>query len=417
MRRALSKYLTASLRPVNASTQNQHLNIEIPRGLAAASTNPPGLQGSRGAYLDAIRTHKQAQAKLERLQSSMEDLQQQHVVDFPLNDTRQENDVVQSYIALLRQRRRHAELEVLQKSLEKLMNVNPIHAHKDPRDLVKNTIGDQPSLPAERLESLSKGETDDSSILKLKKEVLEARSSMEQAKAARNEVQSAPREAPSLQVQVYALARAREEMVDWVQGELVKMEEESGFIEDASPVKRSIINPTDQDLASSESRIQNCYTRYTTSRSTAIGGHQSFQQAPAKSSTQTDTPNNSNAKTQGTEESDTKVRIASFLPHLPHLMQNHTNESLMLSQAVYLKSQISSVDAEMTASLARLADESHVLSSGSKGVAPWGKAVAELETRNENTVRERLQHSRSEINNVTTIVDLCSLQMKVLESD
>jgi hypothetical protein len=417
VRRTLSKYLTASLRPVNAATQNQHLNHEIPHSLGAAGTNPPGLKGTRGEYLEATRSNKAAQAKLERLQASLEDLQQRHVVESPINDSTQESGMVQSYLTLLRQRRRFAEIEVVQTSLEKLLNVNPIEGLKDPRDRVRDSIGEQPDLPAERLESLADSESSASTILKLKNEVLDARSSMDRAKTARSEVRSTSRDVPSLAMQVYALSRAREEIVEWVQAELSKMDEESGFIEDASPVKRPAALSNGQDLATSESQIRGCYNRYTASRADAIERHHSFQQPPATHPEKVNDANqNRNIIAQKVASERSKLLIASLLPHLSHLARSLTNERLMLLQTIYLQNQMSSADEVMSDSLARLADESHLLPSGSRAVEPWGTVVAELEARNLESIKERLQSSRSNINNITTIVDLCSLQSKVLDS-
>lgn len=418
IRRTLSKYLTASLRPVNSATQTQHLNHGIPHGLGAVGTNPPGLKGTRGAYLDAIRSHKAAQTKLERLQSSLAELQERHMTETPINDKSQENDVFQSYIALLRQRRRSAELEIVTKSLEKLLNVNPIQGSREPRDRIKDLIGEQPSLPAERLESLSVREENDTSILRLKKEVIDARTSMELSKAARSEVHDASREVPSLEVQVHALARARDEMVVWVQNELAKMEEESGFLEDASPVKRPATTPQVQDLALSESQIQACYTRYTASRSTAITYHQSLQQQQASLPKRgTDATHDPADTSSDSEKPRSSIRTAQLLPYLPHLAQIHTNERHLLTDAVYLQTQISSGDNDMSDSLARLADESHLLPSGSRGVEPWGRAAVELEERNTQTINERLQTSILEINKITAIVNLLSLQSEVLDSN
>jgi hypothetical protein len=417
VRRTLSKYLTASLRPVNAATQNQHLNHEIPHSLGAAGTNPPGLKGTRGAYLEAIRTSKAAQAKLERLQASLEDLQQRHVVEAPTNDSTQETDMVQSYLTLLRQRRRFAEMEVVQNSLEKLLDVNPVQGMKDPRDRVKDSLGEQPDIPAERLESLADSDSSASTILKLKNEVLEARSKMDSAKTAQSEVRSTSRGMPSLAMQVYALSRAREEIVEWVQAELSKMDEESGFIEDASPVKRPVALSNVQDLATSESQIRGCYDRYTASRTDAIEGHRSFQQLPAMHPEKVnDADQNRNTIAQQGTSERSKLLVAGVLPHLSHLARSLTNERLMLLQAIYLQNQMASADEVMSDSLARLADESHLLPSGSRAIEPWGTVVVELEARNLESIKERLQSSRSNIDDITTIVDLCSLQSKVLES-
>lgn len=417
MRRTLSKYLTAALRPVNAATQNQHLNCEIPHTLGAVGTNPPGLKGTRGAYLEAIRNNKAARAKLERLQASLEDLQQRHVVDSPSNGSIPDSDVVQSYITVLRQRRRFAEIELVQTSLEKLLNINPIEGFKDPRDRVKDMLGEQPNLPAERLESLANSETSATAILKLKNEVLQARTNMDRAKTARSEVRSASQDTLPLSVQVHALNRAREEIQDWIQGELSKMDEESGFIEDASPVKRPTALPHTQDLASSESQIRDCYKRYTSSRAGAIEGHHSLQQDSAVRLEDHNGPDHDrNMATDETPNARSKLLITSLLPHLSHLGRSHTNERLMLLQTIYLQNQMSSADDTISDSLARLADESHLLPSGSRAIEPWSTVVNELEARNIESIQERLESSRANINNIATIVDLCSLHSKVLDT-
>ena len=83
IRRTLSKYLTSSLRPVNAATQNQHLNHECPQNLSAANTNPPGLKDVRLEYLQALRARSQAQARHRELQASLEDLRNRYVDENP----------------------------------------------------------------------------------------------------------------------------------------------------------------------------------------------------------------------------------------------------------------------------------------------------------------------------------------------
>lgn len=416
VRRALSKYLTASLRPVQPAIQNQHLNHDTPHDLNAVGTNPPGLKGVRSAYLEAIRNQKAAQAKLSSLQSSLEDLQHRHVVETPVDDSLPEDEVIHSYIKLLRQRRRLAELEIIQGSVEKLLQITPIQGLQDPRQLVKDSIGEQPDLPAERLESLSPGDSSDSSILNLKKDVLEARSEMDKAKSARSEVHAIPRDVPSLGAQVYALSCARDEMVAWVQDELAKMEEESGFLEDASPVKRPAVIPSAQDPKSSETQIQDCYAKYTESRSIAIEKHQTLHQLP-----KTDTPDsqgNQFTQSSSPETKDTLVQTptSTLSPYLPLLTQINANERHMLLQAVYLQNQIATADEEANSSLSRLAGESHLLPTGSRGVEQWAKTGTELDAQNAKSIQELLQSSRSEINSINSIVDLCSLQSKVLET-
>ncbi|PSN60826.1 hypothetical protein BS50DRAFT_198699 [Corynespora cassiicola Philippines] len=416
IRRTLSKYLTANLRPVNSATQNLHLNHACPHDQSVTSTAPPGLKEIRLAYLGALRARLQAQARHRELQASLEELQHRHVVEAPKeNDSEYDNEVTREYIALLRQRRRFAELQVMQDTVEKLLNAHASNGPRDPKMLVKDAIGEQPDLPAERLELLAQSKSDDSLVFKLKREVLESKASMDRATASRAKVQSAHSGNYSLVQQVHALNQARVEVVEWVQGELIKMEEESEFLEDTSPVKRSM--PAEQvlDTVNAEVEIQESYSRYTESRSNLIKAYKPIQQASTAS---TDPANiqDAAATNQPKEASGFTKTIASILPHIPSLTRAAEKERALLQQAVYLQSQIASADEETAECLLRLSGESHLLPSGCKDAMTWAKTANQVNAATQSFVKEKLQESRQEIGSINTIVDLCSLQSKVLGS-
>jgi len=417
IRRALSKYLTSSLRPVNAATQNQHLNHECPQNLSAANTNPPGLKDTRLEYLQALRANSQAQARHRELQTSLEDLRNRYVDENPTQpESEYDNEVTRGYVALLRQRRRYAELQVIQESLDKLLTAKPSTAAADPRASIRNAIGEQPDLPAERLEQLSQAEDDQDWVFRLKQEVLEARTAMERAQAARQKAQDEMPGEPSLQAQVHALERARDELVDWVQGELAKMEEDSVFLEDASPVKRPVSVTAPVDLASAETQIRESYNKYIEARASLLEAHASLQQ-PLDVQTDDQNGGQTTPNEDGKAAATKPIRpITKLLPYLPHLTQIANNERSLLQQSVYLQSQIASADQNIEEALLRLSGESHLLPAGSKEVAAWGKTARESEAATEKLVKERLQAARQEVGSVSTIVELCSLQSKVLES-
>lgn len=332
-------------------------------------------------------------------------------------DSQYDSEVTTSYVALLRQRRRFSELQVIKESLEKLLNASPVHGSEDPKDLVGRVIGEQPDLPSERLDKLTQAEDDGSLTLKVKKEVLEARSRMDQAIAKRAEAQSASRPMPNPQEQVYALECARQEIVEWVQEELAKMEEESAFLEDASPVKRPVDEASGPHLASSEFRIRDGYNVYTSSRSDVITSHGSVQRPHVMNVAGADESNaQPNVGVKESVPSPCMTTMAKFLPHLSQLARSNTNERSLLQQAVYLQTQIVSANDETDQALLRLSGESHLLPSGTKGIDAWGKTSADVEAANEDFVRAKLQASRQELSNITTIVDLCLWQSKVLSS-
>jgi hypothetical protein len=330
-----------------------------------------------------------------------------------------DNEIMKSYVSLLRQRRRYAELQVIQASLGKLLSAKPLDASTDPRDLVKRLIGEQPDLPAERLEQLSQAEDDQTHIFKLKQEVLEARASMERAQAARKKAQHESRGLSTLQEQVLALECARDEIVDWVQGELAKMEEDSLFLEDASPIKRSVSEKAEPvDLAASETRIRESYNKYIVARASLLEAHASLQQPPEPVGTD-DKPTNANPS-QADDKKDATSKptqpISKLLPHLPGLSQIANTERALLQSTIYLQTQLAAADQDIEEALLRLSGESHLLPAGSKDVAAWGEKAREAEGSTKDFVESRLREGRKEVGSVSTIVELCSLQSKVLES-
>lgn len=416
IRRTLSRYLTSSIRPVNNATQNQHVNHECPQGISATSTNPPGLKDSRIAYLHALRANAQAEAKHRELQASLEDLQSRHLDENPtLPQAEHDDESTRGYVNLLRQRRKLAELNAVQESLDKLLAAKPPTQHHDPRDHIQDTIGEQPDLPAERLEQITQPEDNQSSIFRLKQEVLEARGRMDKANIARKQVTNALRDQPGLQEQVYALEKARNEIVEWMQGELAKMEEDSVFLEDASPVKGSMQDDVPTDLESAEARIRASYDRYTAARIALIESYNSLVQPPREvSKAEATAP----AKDSVEPGKDSKMvrPITKLLPHLPLLARSAQNERSLLQQAVYLQSQLSASDQELEEALLRLSGESHLLPAGSKEASAWGKVAKETESAMEAFVKEHLQESRQEVSSISAIVDLCSLQSRVLNA-
>ncbi|KAF2626853.1 hypothetical protein BU25DRAFT_411385 [Macroventuria anomochaeta] len=416
IRRTLSRYLTSSLRPVSHATQTQHVNHECPQSVSATSTNPPGLKDSRIAYLHALRAKTQAETKHRELQASLEDLRNRHIDENPtLPQPDHDDESTRGYINLLRQRRKLAELNVVQDSLEKLLSAKPPNQHHDPRDHVQEVIGEQPDLPAERLEQIAQPEDNQNSIFKLKQEVLEARSRMDRANIARKQANSVVRDQPGLQDQVRALERARNEIVEWIQGELAKMEEDSVFLEDASPIKRSVQADTAVDLESAEARIRASYDQYTSARVGLIRSYGSLNE-PLHENSKTESDDTTKDLSESRKDTKLVKPITKLLPHLPLLARSAQNERSLLQQAVYLQSQLAASDQELEEALLRLSGESHLLPAGSKNASVWGKVATEVESATETFVKEHLQESRKEVSSISAIVDLCSLQSKVLAS-
>lgn len=417
IRRTLSRFLTSSIRPVNAATQNYHLNHECPQNLTAANTYPPGLKDLRMQYLQALRVKNQAQSRHQELQASLQALQERHFEEHPTqSESEHDNDTVRAYVALLRQRQRVTELQVIQDSLDKLVSAKPSHASTDPKTIVKENIGEQPDLPVERLEQIAQVDDDQIGIFKLKQEVLESKAAMERAQAARQKAQVEAPDQPSLRAQVCALEQARDELQEWVQGELAKLEEESLFLEDASPVKRTVKDSPAVDVASAETQVREAYDKYTLSRAKLLERYNSLQQPYQTTKEEEASGNNIRKNNNEANSSKPSMPIIKLLPHLPHLTQSANEERTLLRQTVYLENQIAAKNRDMEEALLRLSGESHLLPAGSKDISAWSKTAKEAEIATQEFVKQHLQASQQELSNVDTILELSSLQSKVLDA-
>ncbi|KAF2663047.1 hypothetical protein K491DRAFT_672859 [Lophiostoma macrostomum CBS 122681] len=410
-RKVLSRYLSAHVRPPRTAAP-RHLDQECPDPQDLVKPDLSGISHSRLQYLKALQAKSEARLRLQRLQSSLEDLRTSHISEATAgDDSGYDSEVTQSYITLLRQRRRFAELEVIQVSLEKLLNAKPTNSHKEPKSLVEEAVGEQPSLPPGRLEQLSQGPSNDTSMLKLKKEVLEAKANMDRAQAAKSDARRRSQSSPVLAQQVYALTHARDELVTWVEGELAKMSEESEMFEDASPVKRWPHEPLSYDIASPEIRIRSAYNSYTEVRLSLINAYGSIHRPLGTHDTHNQIDIENDILPPAGLGSAT---IAKILPHLPHIAMTSKNERSLLQQAVYLQSRLSSADDEIADSLLRLAEESHLLSSGQKHLKAWGKTAAQSDRATEEFVSARMEEIHQEVVKLWTIRELSSLHSRVL---
>ena len=419
IRQTISKYLVSSLRPVNAATQNQHLSHECPQNLSAANTNPPGLTGSRLEYLQALRAKNQAQKKHRELQTLLQDMQQRHIDETPMQqESGYDDNSMRAYVSLLRQHQRLAKLQVIQETLHKLLNARLSPSLVDPKAVVKDRIGEQPDLPAERLEQISQVYDDQTWIFRLKQEVLEARSKMECARAAKDKAQMDSPGSRSLQKQVLALERARDEIVEWVQEELAKLEEESMFLEDASPVKRTASDTaTPVDPASAETRIRESYNQYTSSRAGSLAAHKRLQQPLQVPNSEQERFHNAAQETKQSQDAPKHdMPITKLLPYLPHLVQTANNDRALLQQSVYLQGQVACSDREIEEALLRLSGESHLLAAGANSVDAWGKTAREAEATAEEFIKDNLQVGYQKLDSIRAVVELCSLQDRVLSS-
>ncbi|KAF2270375.1 hypothetical protein CC78DRAFT_130794 [Lojkania enalia] len=418
IRRALTRYLAANAASTGTQMQYQHLNYECPQSHSRSVRKAQELKNIRLKYLHALERQTEIQERYRKLRESLKAQRDENVLDTQTqNDSKYDNEVTRSYVALLRHRRHFSELQVIQETIEKLMDTNPTSTRKDPKTLVKDIIGEQPELPAERLDLLSQPLEADSLLFRLQREVIEAKANMDQTEIAALDVTNKNASiCPSLEERVYALGCARDEMIAWIEGELSKMNEESEILEDPSPVKKWSGAGLQMDVASSETQIRDSYRRYLTSRSGLTKILDTIQRASSTSNPSTTNPSNVPRPISPTNASGSLEITLSALSHLPPLIQTIRNERSLLQEVVYLQAQISAADEEIVDTLSRLSEESHLLGSGSEELTAWSKTAKQVETNTGNVIINELKEIRQELDGIQAIVDLCSLQSTMLVS-
>lgn len=328
-------------------------------------------------------------------------------------DSTYDVDTVRDYVTLLRERRRFAELQIIHDSLEKILDSDPTIHHPEPRTIVREAIGDQPGLPAEQLEQPRQAQNENGWIHKLKKEVLRTKNNMDQASSQKLDAKEKYGHITDLSKQVYALGRARDDIVSWVEEELLKLNEESEFLEDMSPRK---IDPTNTATVTtpqsfSERRIRQAYNQYTTSRINIIETHGSISSDRAVIGGDT----NPQSSTEGSIEfASQKNSVTDILPHIPRLLQISEEEKRILQYSVYLQIKLATTDGELRDALSKLSEESHLLPSGSQSLVAWARAASDAEKATGDTVNGQLNQIIRNLSTLGPIISTASLRTQLL---
>ncbi|OCL07094.1 hypothetical protein AOQ84DRAFT_409564 [Glonium stellatum] len=397
IRKKVARYLESQLASADESnSENSRLIVEcVPLSLRVKRV-PPEINGIRRTYLEALQANVAARERYSGLKSELDELRSQHATDSASRlDVAYDQEATCAYINLLRQRRRFNKLQVIQKTLDKLVDAQPNPGRKDMRTLLKEKLGEQPDLPASKLEPQAPNQEVEDLIFKLKKEVLETKQGMDRANAIRAEAQKQQEtvEEPRLEAQVYALRCARNELVSWVEGELAKLsEDESEMLEDQSPQKKlGGVENSESAGCSYQEQIKELYDKYVSSRASLIAAIDSIptsvQYGPAGS--ETVESKSSSGLSQGT--ASTTVKVTGVLPYVPALLQASRDERSLLQQTAYLRHQLASASEETLRTIRRLADESHLVAPGTNSALDWATATKDAAASTKKYVEESLE--------------------------
>lgn len=412
IRSALAKYFYTNFGPNDAPLQDQHLHRLYPQEIPKTRSDVSTPDGLRHEYLKALQQKIHAQEKYRKQHTLLENQRHNDAVEVATQvDSTYDIENVRDYVSLLRQRRRLAELQVIHDSLEKIMDLDPTTSHRDPRELVQEAIGEQPGLPAEQLEPKPQVQKDNGWFQRLKKEVLVSKSNMDQANVEKSKAKALFEQITDLSNQVHALGRARDEMVSWVEEELLKLNEESEFLDDLSPKKANPLAAAVDPPDSSEQAIHHVYQQYTASRTSIIGLETSLTREVAP-------PSSLEGSGSQKDENSSPPRpikpVVDNFPHVTRLLQISNDERGLLQHAIYMQTKFTSTDGELRDALSKLSEESHLLPSGSQSPLVWATAASEAEITTNDLVRDHLQESVRNLVALDAVVNTSSLRTQIL---
>jgi hypothetical protein len=269
IRQALTSYLRSFIvfndQP-DDPTQS-HLSLCAPTdAVAGVNRIPTDLPGLRKDYLKALAANVAARREFASVSENVASLRRQRIAPNRSDDDLQEPGAeLRDYLALLRDRRRHAKLQVFQQYLEEINS----------RDTVElGDIGiedEQTVLPEVDAEGQNGTGTDlDELVHSLERAVVRAKTQLDRQKQLFEKAKAQHDSRPETQTEVspnakaQALQKTRDELVQWVEERLVGQGGPDESLLQELPAEE--IEAAQQELEDRKAQIAEQYTAYLQAR-------------------------------------------------------------------------------------------------------------------------------------------------------
>ncbi|KAH0360665.1 hypothetical protein KCU65_g9272, partial [Aureobasidium melanogenum] len=350
-----------------------------------SALNSP-FNGVRRAFMQALIARQKAQSQYDALKAELDLLQ--HTPGEKGNDERQENPVAET-VALIRQRQRRDKLLVIEKALDNLEKVRHTSRYADPSELLNGMQSQIPPPLAQQSQDESLADAQ-SHVFELQKAVLRAQSSI-QSKAHTNSHQQPVTEDWK---RAYALRKARDDLISWIEGELSKLSE------DEESMHQDIDVPGDsgtESLDAIKTTLQDLYNKYITARERLV------RVLNTQLKTDTDPvkpPLERHQSANGDDEPSNAGLASKVLPYIGILRSTAQEEATLMQHTSYLRRQITAVSAETEQLLVRLSDESHMVRPGTSHTASWAEAAKEARNSDKDVVHSHLVKGETSIGSV-----------------
>jgi hypothetical protein len=392
IRRGIDSLLSQHVQDNNAPISK--VTLSFAETSAQSTLNSP-FNGARRAFMQALIARQKAQSQYDALKAEMDFLQ--HTSTKKDNDEKNGNPVADT-VALIRQRQRRDKLLVIDKALDDLEKVRHTSKYVDPSELLNGmqTYIPPPLAQQSQDESLAEAQ---SYVFELQKAVLRAQST----------IQSTPRIDASRQSiteewkRVYALRRARDELIAWIEDELAKLSEDEEHLDP------DLDMPGDsgaESLDEIKATLSDLYNKYITSRERLVR----VLNTQHKTDSASVEPLAARQQSTSSDELSNSAALASeVLPYIGILRSTAQEEAALMQHTSYLRRQITAVSAETQQLLVRLSDESHMVRPGTSHTVAWAEAARDARNGDKEVIHSRLITGETSIEGVRKV--LASAQM------
>ncbi|KAG9605172.1 hypothetical protein KCV01_g6182, partial [Aureobasidium melanogenum] len=383
IRRGIDSLLSQHVHDQNVPTSR--VTLPTTETSAQSALNSP-FNGVRRAFMQALFARQKAQSQYDALKAELDLLQ--HTPSEKDNDEKQENPVAET-VALIRQRQRRDKLLVIEKALDNLEKVRHTSRYADPGELLNGMQSQIPPPLAQQSQDESLADAQ-SHVFELQKAVLRAQSNL-QTKSHTDTPQQPVTEDWK---RAYALRKARDDLIAWIEGELSKLSEDEEHMDPEMDMQGD--NGT-ESLDEIRTTLQDLYSKYITSRERLVR----VLNTPLKIDSDPIKPPLERQQSANDNDASYNAGLASkVLPYIGILRSTAQEEAALMQHTSYLRRQITAVSAETEQLLVRLSDESHMVRPGTSHTAAWAEAARDARNGDKDVVHSHLVKGETSIDSV-----------------
>ena len=367
IRRILSIYVTSQIEGLGGDVQFIGL---LPNRQVRVRGIPPDLSGTRREYLKALQKHSKAttenanvQATLDKVESRNARKEQRQDDDF--------NEALAVYLSLIRERRKHDALRIIQNNLEILASKDAAKVGFLSRKSILESLNPAPeiflneALGGNSREHFSGNDGIQKLQLQLQKAVLKAKNAAENETRLlqkvkddqRDRTEDAISEPLARNAKIFALSQTRDELIKWIEQQLPT----SGHsrVDSLESIEREYQDHS-PDLLQRKKAIESAYSDYVQARQTLVDLISRITRQPDQDKTQIKKADLQNRERLPSNDSGVKAFVA--LPYVTeHLQPAITARKDILQTESHVSSSLVVQDRELKQLLDHLADESHLL--------------------------------------------------------